>query len=111
MNTRSMAFWVTPKFSKDKTLTDQQKDGLGIIHRCGEHLLTLINDILDISKLKPRKWNFTQAIFIFRNFFGHCCLPDPCRTKGISLIYETVSIPSHQADENGCGRFDELDDW
>jgi len=45
--------------------------------------------------LKPRKWNFTQAIFIFRISEG---IAEICRiraNKGISLIYETVSpIPT-----------------
>jgi signal transduction histidine kinase/DNA-binding NarL/FixJ family response regulator len=33
-------------------LTEQQRDGLTIIERSGEHLLTLVNDLLDLAKIE-----------------------------------------------------------
>ena len=41
--------------SRDRTLTSRQKKGLNIIQDSGDHLLTLIEDILDISKIEARK--------------------------------------------------------
>ncbi len=83
----------TQILKKDKTLTDQQKNGIGIIHQCGEHLLTLINDILDLSKIEARKMELYQKEFHFPQFIES--IAEICRIraeqKGISLIYKTVS--------------------
>ncbi len=38
-----------------KTIPEKERHGVNIIHQCGTHLLTLINDILDISKIEARK--------------------------------------------------------
>ncbi len=78
---------------KVKTLTDQQKNGIGIIHQCGEHLLNLINDVLDISKIEARKMELLPKNFHFPEFLEG--VAEICRIraeqKGIELIYETLT--------------------
>ncbi|HEY9605766.1 MAG TPA: ATP-binding protein, partial [Allocoleopsis sp.] len=80
-------------FKKYKNLTQQQTNGLDIIHQCGEHLLTLINDILDLSKIEARKMELYPKEFYFPSFING--ISEICRIhaeqKGISLIYKTLS--------------------
>ena len=78
---------------RDKTLNEPQKDGLGIIHQCGEHLLTLINDILDLSKIEARKMELHLSNFHFPQFLEG--IVELCRIraqqKDIYLTYQPLA--------------------
>ena len=84
----------TQILKKDKTLTETQRNGLNTIHCCGEHLLTLINDILDLSKIEARKMELNFNDFQFPEFLEG--LVAICRIraeqKGILFRYKMLSL-------------------
>ncbi|MEH2244661.1 hybrid sensor histidine kinase/response regulator [Nostoc sp.] len=82
---------------RSKALGEQEKKGVGIIYQCGSHLLTLINDILDLSKIEARKLELNLGELHLPSFLED--IIEICRVraeqKGISLVYEPNSeIPN-----------------
>lgn len=53
---------------RDKTTTIKQQEGINVIYRCGSHLLTLINDLLDIAKIEAQKMELNPTKFHFSTF-------------------------------------------
>ena len=53
---------------RDKTASPKQRDGINIIYQCGSHLLTLINDLLDIAKIEAQKMELMPTEFHFPTF-------------------------------------------
>nr|MBX2862699.1 CHASE2 domain-containing protein [Leptolyngbyaceae cyanobacterium MAG.088] len=48
-----------------RALTNEAHSKVSIIHQCGNHLLTLINDILDLAKIEARKLElFPQDVYL-----------------------------------------------
>lgn len=48
---------------KSQTMAEQEKQYVGTMYRSGHHLLNMINDILDISKIESGKMDLVEADF------------------------------------------------
>lgn len=88
---------------RDKDLTPKQQAGIRIIHQSGSHLLTLINDILDIAKIEAQKTELTPQDFHFTSFLTDIAnmFQIKAEQKGIAFAYQAEGhIPtSLHADE------------
>ena|GEM_PF-1693771 len=76
--------------SRDRSLRPEQNDGIRAINRSGDHLLTLINSVLEMSKieagranLNPTHFNIESLISDMEIIFG-----DRAREKGLEFIIE-----------------------
>ncbi|GAA6617968.1 ATP-binding protein [Scytonema sp. NUACC26] len=78
---------------RDPATTTKQLKGLGVIYQCASHLLTLINDILDLSKLEVQKMELYRQDFHLANFLASTV--DICRVKaeqkGVEFHYQPAA--------------------
>ncbi len=83
----------TQILKRSKSLTPESLKGIDIIHQCGTHLLTLINDILDLSKIEAGKMELYRTDFHFPSFLQN--LIDICKirvqNKDILFNYQPLS--------------------
>jgi len=83
----------TQILTHDSTLTDKQKEGLQIIHRSGTHLLMLINDILDLSKIEADKLELRPKDFRLPEFLKDIVdlFRMRAKQKDIEFVYEQAT--------------------
>ncbi len=80
---------------RDPSLGQIQRESLAVIQRSGEHLLTLINDILDMAKieagrltLQPAPFDLHPLLTEIESFFAL-----RARDKGLDLSLEVDDLP------------------
>ncbi len=78
---------------RDKLLADKYKENISVISRCGEHLLTLINDVLDLAKVEAGRIELYPSDFRMDHFLHGIVELFTMRAeqKGITFLYESLS--------------------
>ena len=81
----------------DSDLQPEQREFLQIVKNSAESLLSIINNILDFSKLEARKVTLDEADFELEPEIGETIrsLAVPAHEKGLELTYQVAAVVSH----------------
>ncbi|GAB3641263.1 PAS domain-containing hybrid sensor histidine kinase/response regulator [Spirosoma arcticum] len=79
----------TQLFKRDPLLSDSQQKGIRIMHDCAESLLSLINDVLDLSKIEARKMEVLQEVFYLPELLHNIAQQTQIRAEQKGLLFET----------------------
>jgi two-component system, sensor histidine kinase and response regulator len=76
-------------------VTSQQAQRLDTIDASAQHLLSVINDVLDISKIEAGKLSLEEAPVIVSNLLANVSsiLAERAKAKGIHLLIEAEHLP------------------
>ncbi|PSB02137.1 ATP-binding protein [Merismopedia glauca] len=89
--------------NRSQNLPEKERHGVNIIYQCGNHLLMLIDDILDLAKIEARKVDLVAKPIHFPAFLQGVMEICQIRAyqKGIEFVYQASSnLPeSIEADE------------
>ena len=77
-------------YEYDKDLTEHQKANARLISSAGEHLLALINEILDLSKIEAGRFQISLERVSLSSVIDDCCLliDAMANTHDIAIVFE-----------------------
>ena len=88
--------------ARERNTTPDQQEKLAIINRSGQHLLAMINDVLDVSKIEAERIELQENPFDLVALIKEISLMIQSRAteKGISVAVEveSISVPYVKAD-------------
>jgi signal transduction histidine kinase/CheY-like chemotaxis protein len=82
----------------DPNLLSEQKENLNIIHRSGEHLLTMINQVLDLSKVEAGRMTLSENNFDLYHFLADIedMFALKAKYQGLELRFECATdVPKY----------------
>ncbi|MFM2061503.1 MAG: hypothetical protein RLZZ507_1173 [Cyanobacteriota bacterium] len=94
----------TQIMSRDRSLSTEHHEEIGIINRAGEHLLTLINDILEVSKIEAGRTTVHENSFDLMAFLDslYKMLQLRAESKGLQFIFNYDKyIPNYVCTDEG----------
>jgi signal transduction histidine kinase/DNA-binding response OmpR family regulator len=94
----------TQLMSDNSTPNPKQQEYLNIINRSGEHLLTLINDVLDMSKIEMGSMTLNESDFDLRSLLDWLqqTFQLKAKSKGLQLTFDLCSdLPSAICSDEG----------
>ncbi|MBD2292930.1 response regulator [Anabaena sphaerica FACHB-251] len=94
----------TQIMSRDQSLSIEHQEEIGIINRAGEYLLSLINDILEMSKIEAGRTTLNEYSFDLRVFLDclHKMLQLKAESKGLQLIFNyDKDLPNYVRTDEG----------
>ncbi len=91
--------------NRSSKLTSKERNGINIIHQCGFHLLNLINDILDLSKIEARKLELDAQVLhlpsLLKSVVEMCQIK--AEQKNILFIYQpSTKLPGGVEVDEKC---------
>ena len=93
----------TQVLTRDTSLNQEQQEQLEIINRSGEHLLTLINDVLEMSKIEAGRISLNESSFDLYRLLDSLeeMLQLKAESKGLQLVFDCAPDVAQyvQADE------------
>jgi CHASE2 domain-containing sensor protein/nitrogen-specific signal transduction histidine kinase/DNA-binding NarL/FixJ family response regulator len=75
-------------------LPTKSREGVEIIHQCGSHLLMLINDILDLSKIEARRLELHNSPINLSNFLNGVSEICRIRAQEKGVDFQLILAPS-----------------
>ncbi len=77
------------------TATPEQAARLGKVRDAGQHLLTILNDIIDLSKIEAGKVQLDAGNFALEDVLGHVAsiMAEAIRAKGLQLTLDSDPMP------------------